>query len=82
MRVRVEHWDIINGRRTAPDHCPVALAVRRQSGRSKIAVSSYSVDLLDGMKDAELPPEARQFVRDFDSGRPVKPFSFELELPR
>ena len=67
--------------------CPVALAIMEEGRKVKYglcaAVRTTNVRLWHlrespPMKTVQLPPEAAQFIRDFDSKKPVQPFSFEL----
>jgi hypothetical protein len=44
-------------------------------------VSFYYLATDDKSCSARLPEAARQFVVDYDTGRQVYPFSFELEVP-
>ena len=63
--------------------CPVALAIRRQAGRAEIRVGSlrayHALKVVDS-NTTIFPDEAQQFIRDFDDGQPVQPFSFEYDL--
>ncbi len=34
------------------------------------------------LREFSLPPEAVQWMIDFDSGKKVKPFEFDLEIPK
>lgn len=83
--VDVTQEDIEMGERRASMRCPVALAVRRVPELSACVVGpkdviSDSPAHPNGL-DIPLPGAAIKFVLRFDSGRPVRPFSFELELP-
>ena len=59
--------------------CPIALALHDLGFlRASVGMATYSVD---GTYDGTglLPAVARVFVRDFVHGKPVEPFSVELD---
>jgi hypothetical protein len=61
--------------------CPIALAVMRHfQPPDKIEVALDRVYFYTSTIKGPrlLPPEACKFIRDFDSGRVVKPFTFIL----
>lgn len=67
--------------------CPIALAVARLRGTSssEVIVNTGTVSFPDYDADGEwvsyeIPDEAGQFVRDFDGGAPVAPFTFTARL--
>lgn len=72
---RVTKSDIAKGGRLQPDCCPIARAVSRRLG---FAVwfngSEFRRGGAPGYHDA--PLKCKTFVRLFDGGQPVKPFSF------
>jgi hypothetical protein len=70
--------DIDKGVKNDPYSCAIALAVKRDLNRDLVTVG-YHLDI-GGLKFANLPPEARNFVRDFDNGEAVKPFKFEVDI--
>ena len=67
------------------ERCPVALAVKGALGRtgqfSAGVIVGPLVVCIDG-KDYRLPTNARTFIYKYDNDDPVKPFSFELKLPK
>lgn len=78
FKVVVKKKHIKRGVRECTNQCPIALAIREYKHTS---LDNISVD----DKEAEvngnyykLPDEASDFVCDFDSNLPVKPFSFTL----
>lgn len=82
VRIEVTENDIRHGIRGSVNHCPVALAVRREGYDASVGVSLVSI--YQGSRvvaHAELPPEVRRWVRDYDWKQPVGPISFDLELP-
>jgi len=78
VRIDVTQEDIANGEQTAPWSCPVGQAITRCYGPHGGVVAT---DVKIKHMVVLLPYEATRFIRDFDNGRPVKPFSFMLELP-
>jgi hypothetical protein len=77
IKVSVTQKDIDSGCPIDKCGCPVALALKRALGNGQsIQVGNFAVDI-DGGR-AHLPLEAIAFVKAFDMGKPVKPFSFEL----
>jgi hypothetical protein len=83
MRVEVTADDIANGKRGLPWCCPIARAIKRASGGSRVSIGTFNGLAYDwGTAHPavffDLPEVARCFISDFDSGRPVEPFSFEI----
>lgn len=60
--------------------CPVALAIKKQTGCGYVWVGGYSA-YIDHGKSIDLPLKARKFIKDFDYGKVRRPFSFELDIP-
>jgi len=84
MQVRQEHID--KGIREKCGSCPIALAINEHLVDGVISNVRYSrVDLVKNevylVEELRLPPEASRFIRSFDNGEQVQPFSFELEIP-
>jgi hypothetical protein len=81
MRITIDVTadDIANGVRGRCSTCPVALAVRRVPGLEKWEVGGMSA--FYGASSFPLPCAASRFIMDFDGGRPVEPFSFEVDVP-
>ena len=80
MTVKVSQADI-NAARSEPcngSSCPIARAFWRL-GFQGVWVCPSCIRMSGG-PGPELPKIASCFVRDFDDGRPVAPFSFEVEL--
>lgn len=82
MTIHVTQAHIDNGTAKSCEFCPVAEAVREDSGVDCV-VSSIGLTLFPaGGKpwvSLFLPSEAKRFIRSFDRGLPVEPFSFELD---
>jgi hypothetical protein len=62
--------------------CPVALALK-DAGITGYGVGPGALCWLSYREaHQDIPtPETRQFIYDFDAGKPVTPFSFDVELP-
>jgi hypothetical protein len=79
INVTAQH--IADGVMCAECECPIALAILDQiQSIDYVGVGGKTVEL-DGLPTVELPPEAIQFVADFDNGRHVEPFAFPLDVP-
>lgn len=85
MIINVTQEDIENGIRHSCFSCPIALAVKRETG-CNCSVESANFHLkarifMMGSYEAYFPgKEAEDFINNFDGGKPVKPFSFELDV--
>lgn len=80
VTVNVTQADIDNGVDGDCRLCPVARALSRAGVRGWNVFYHGLVSELTGETIA-LPRSAMEFIRRFDSGGDVKPFSFELEIP-
>jgi hypothetical protein len=87
LKIEVDDYCLKEGRRRSPGWCPIAVAFRHSHGadeHDQLDVSEGEIVLENGNGDvrlvAPLPEAASQFVRDFDAGRPVKPFAFTLRF--
>lgn len=81
MIIKVKQSHIRKGKTSSPWHCPVALAIREQTNLD-IGVIPDAVKLYSYPNELPipLPDSARDFIRAFDTSKPVKPFSFDLPL--
>lgn len=82
MKIEVTASDIKNGERESPSRCPIARALKR-STRHYWLVHEDGVRMLCEEQngsgfEAWLPKKADTFVRRFDEGWKVRPFSFHL----
>lgn len=75
ITIEVTADDIARGTRKSCSCCPIALALARCTG----LVVSVESDWVYFMPD--LPQTAVEFIKTFDAGKPVQPFSFELDVP-
>lgn len=92
MRIEVTAEDIKAGRRGASCHCPIAQSLRRAGfkapsvqpwnwGDSIDGHGSFGYLDLDGNSQVRLPFEAAEKARDYDEGRGMSPFAFDLDIP-
>jgi hypothetical protein len=79
MKIEVSQDDINFGRRRSTGYCPIALAAQRTTGEKWI-VGSNMMWKQDSPQDDNLyfAPEVELFIKNFDEGKPVNPFSFEI----
>ena len=77
MRVTVTSRDIVRGRRSIADRCPVALALKRATGRRW---EVYFTVLQDVRRQRGCPtPEiVADWCERYDDELTVRPFTFEL----
>lgn len=79
FEIQVTDADIREGRRGECSFCPIALAGDRAIGTNcRVGFKHIFTETHVG----DLTPEAQQFVRDFDLGGQVVPFSFTVEMRR
>jgi hypothetical protein len=75
-QIRITKKDIKEGKRLTPHGDPINLAIRRQL-RKDVFVGSFFIEI-----GSNWPPvndnKIGKFIRDFDAGKRVKPFNFEL----
>jgi hypothetical protein len=76
MIVRVMRKHIKAGKRRSPSFCPVALALR-DAGFTKVSVDC-TIEVKQLQYVQVTPKTVLAFIRNFDTGRLVKPFSFRL----
>lgn len=89
LKVRVTKADIQNGKKCDHRECPIGQAMARrldlittrgwQHSIWKNAVTMYSS--YEYGFDSWLPMAAMLFIKAFDAGQEVEPFSFELVVP-
>jgi hypothetical protein len=65
-------------------YCPIAFALR-DLGFKHFDVGVISINIFESaygdVKRINLPKNVGSFIQDFDAGREVKPFEFELDIP-
>ena len=84
MLVKVTQADIDAGYQADCDNCPVALALQRATALP-LVVSQTVINLPDGKSGGvprwwDTPPDVAAKITDFDEGRGMEPFSFEIDL--
>jgi hypothetical protein len=81
ITVTAQH--IAQGARSNCWRCPIALAVREAFPDTAIAVSDFYIQMtLDGQQRIiRTPRETALFIRAFDTGVPIEPFSFTVDYP-
>ncbi len=78
MTINVTQAHIDAGRAAHACYCPISLAAFDVTHAPEIYC--YSDWLYIGGSHGVLPEAAQAFIASFDKGRPVQPFSFEVEL--
>lgn len=85
-KIKVTKNDIKFGYPNSATTCPIARAVQRLLPDGNVFVYPTEIEfcqLTESKHDhirTKLPEEAVQFIRDFDTGNKVRPFTFELEI--
>ena len=79
MKIEVPQEHIDNGTKNEPCHCPIALSVNETANTETAVVSGedFSCGEGDDFREYSLPQEARDFIKQFDDGELVHPFTFE-----
>lgn len=78
MLIQVTQDDIDKGKPIHGRKCPLALAIRRQCTGNDLCVYAGWTWHNQFMPFAKLPKAAYEWYTEFDAGRPVPPFTFEL----
>jgi hypothetical protein len=80
--IRVTQKHIANGKTHDCFNCPVALALDSAGlGIVKVDKDGFFIDPpLNHTRYISLPQIAKNFISRFDSGLPVKPITFKLNL--
>lgn len=80
IRVTVTQDDIDNGKPRNAFSCPITIAVNRKLSVTSSSVSSSTFTYYDKENDRYIrycmSKRASKFIRQFDSGKAVKPFIF------
>ena len=77
--IEVTQEDIDRGVRKESCQCPIALALQRCTGYLWAAGPLEACRIGVADSDVEFPRDAKRFIRNFDDGLPVQPFSFEYD---
>ena len=78
MEFKVTKEDILNGEKNDPHNCAVALSIKRKIHGKKIVVCGDGITIDNPI--FVMPLIVSDFIKNFDAGNYVKPFSFELDL--
>ena len=83
IKVRVTRAMCREGHAGMALECPVALGVTEATG----CLASVACDILWGYDGGwqhgmRVPASVRRFIRRFDAGKPVKPFTFMLRAAK
>jgi len=80
MLIHVTQEDIDSGIPSRVACCPVALALNRALEKSFIVGGGYCYARVDKAPFYNLTKVVRQKIADFDHGKAISPFSFELDI--
>lgn len=81
-RVDVTYDDIQHGKQRSCFSCPVARAMTRvMKHRTTVGRHSFTVQVEPRWWSSMLPEEVTSFIIRYDSGHPVEPFTFHVEIP-
>lgn len=89
MKISITAQDIKNGKACSRNSCPVALAIKKALPGCPVWVDSWFIDII--RTELEFPlitayhtnDKIERFIKTFDEGGRVKPFSFDLDkLPK
>lgn len=78
MLIRVTKKHIKQGVISDPYSCPVALAIRDKGFECVVTEHTIRTNNIWAYKRYNCPRSVSRFVKAFDKGRKVKPFSFIL----
>ena len=76
--IKVTKTEIDMGDRNKATSCPVARGFHAAGFHGAEVYDSTFVTLCEPKKEIQLPKRVTLFIRRFDAGEPVKPFSFRF----
>lgn len=79
IKVQVTQADIANGNRNSCTRCPIALAIKRQTGAKTISVGEIAEEAIIDMDFFIIDNVGIDFIDNFDNGNPVEPCSVTLK---
>lgn len=81
-QINVTYDHIMRGDRAESNSCPIALALREQDDVNDARVYDNHIMIYKENKQLSFSVngEMIRFIHEFDAGRGVKPFSFDMEL--
>ena len=85
MKITVTTLHIVKGIPKEVESCPISLAatdcgLRCVSTDSEVLWHSPTEDHIKDGREVHLPEIAQRFIADFDDGKAVSPFEFEIQL--
>jgi len=82
MKVSITSFDIAQGKKSSARFCPVASALSRAFERDIWVGWAFCYSHPDSLPKMilPLPQEAQDFVINFDQGKNVEPFDFEISF--
>lgn len=79
MIIKVTKEDIKQGKPGMPCHCPVARAMNRHVfERVSVTGRMMSREVRGRLRWLPISDEVKEWIRNYDRGAPVKPFSFHI----
>lgn len=79
VKIEVTARDIEMGRPHRPRSCPIAFGILRVFPVGWVSVGDT---ITVGNGEWKTPPSMLRFIKRFDAGKPVKPFTFVLPWPK
>jgi hypothetical protein len=79
VTIEVTASDIFQGRPSEAFECPVAIAAARALG--KTAGLTTTSMLVGGDQFITVPPQVTEWITRFDTGQPVEPITFTVNVP-
>ena len=81
VKVSITQRDINKGERYDDVGCPIARALRRKGIKASVGSAGWTTKRTKVIKGwpGKFKEEIQGFIDDFDSGKKVKPFTFELK---
>lgn len=82
MKIQINQEDIDNGLKKSCTECPIARAFYRITNIKDFNVTCGTIIVFyppyNRHLHIKIPPEAKEFIYNFDNNMPVKPFEFEI----
>jgi len=83
MIFKVTKTLISNGIIGKCQYCPVSLSIKEKLNTDTVMITHNSIGIKypEGKYTfLEIPANVKRFVMDFDAGKPVSPFEFQLDI--
>lgn len=78
MIIQVKQKHIKNGIKSDPCNCPVALAIKERLSTEDVIVDDLGIGIGLYLETFRSTKKLESFIKNFDNGKKVKPFSFRL----